>query len=506
MSVNLSISRLVNFGLVITPAGVIAPQLNTGLVLGTSNVIDTVQNFRTYDSLEAVGLDFGAQTEEYLSAQAWFGQKPTPNSLNIGRWVKNAAAGVLVGGPVSAADQLASAWTGITTGSFKIQVDTAVATNVTGLNFGAVTNMNAVAAVIQAGIQGLGGQFAAVTCAWNANYQRFQITSGTTGAASVVDFLTPAGTGVDISGMLEMTSTSSGAYEAPGEAAQSALAAVEQYDSQYGGQWYHLFVPSAADADALAISPYVDGDVIPHFFWYNSQDAGMLNANYTAGIGYLEQQLQSQHTGIQYSSTSKYAAFSMAARIATVNWSGSNTAISLMYKTEPGIAAENLNDTQIGNLEGYNVNVFVTYSSGSPTSGTPIIEPGICPSGQFIDTIVGSDGLRGQIGVNVFNILLAQQAKIPQTDAGVTTLETGVQSACDQYVTNGFLAPGIWNAGGFGTLTEGQFLDMGYYVYGQPINQQSEAQRAQRICPPIQVAAKLAGAIDTVSGTVYVNA
>lgn len=500
MTTNLSATRLVNFGVVITPQGVQAPSLNTGLVLGTSTVIDVVTRMRIYNTLAAVATDFGTSAQEYLSAQAWFGQSPQPTSLNIGRWANAASAGQLYGGPVSLANQLLSAWTGITTGKLGIAIN-GVGPSITGnLVFTGATTMPGVAAIIQTGIQAIGGGFAAVTCVWDPVGQRFVITSGTTGASSTVSFLTAPGSGVDVTAMMAGLSTSPGAYVANGIAAESALAAVVLFDNLFGGQWYNLFIPSAVDSDFVQIGPYLDGDVNPHFLWINSQESAMLSSGDTTHIGYLMQQLQTQHAAIQYSSTSLYAAWSAAARIATVNYAGSNTAISLFYKQEPGIAPETLTSTQISALESYNVNVFVSYSNGAS-----ILEPGICPSGQFVDTIIGVDGLRTQVATNVFNLLFSQTTKIPQTDAGVVTLETGVEAACQQYVVNGLGAPGTWNTGGFGQLQQGQWLDQGFYVYAPPISSQSQAQRQARISPPIQVAFKLAGAIDLVSGTVFVN-
>ena len=511
MSINLPVSRLVNFQAVLTPQAFQAPSLNTGLVLGTSTVIDVVTRMREYFTLAAVATDFGTSAQEYLSAVAWFGQSPQPQSLFIGRWANAASAGQLFCGALSAANSLISAWTGITTGKIKLAVDGGSATATGAIDLSAVTTFAGIAAAIQAAVQLLGGAFAAVTCTYNPVYNRFFFTSGTTGTTSAISFLTAPGSGTDITGMLAGLSTSSGAYVANGIASETLLAAIVLFDNQFGGQWYNEFAPSAADADVLAIAPYFDGDATPHFQWSNTQETAVLTANDTTNVGYKLQQLVSQHTAVQYSSTSLYAVWSMAARIATVNWAGSNTAISLFYKQEPGIAPETLTGTQISNLEGYNVNVYGIFWAqssaipGVPAPPVPILEPGICPSGQFIDTIVGIDGLRTQCQTNVFNILFSQTTKVPQTDAGVTTLETGVESACTQYVTNGFLAPGPWNAAGFGQLVQGQYLDKGYYVYAAPVASQSAGQRAARACPPIQVAAKLAGAIDTVAGTIFVN-
>jgi hypothetical protein len=501
MTINLPVSRIINVGLVITPQAIQAPSLSTGLILGTSTIIDTVQRMRIYNSLPAIATDFGTTAEEYLAAVLWFGQSPQPNQLNVGRWCNTAAAGKLLGAPLSTANQLLTAWTSITTGSFKLGVDGGAVTNVPTLNFSGAITLQGVAAIIQIGVRALGGTYANVGVVYNATFTRFEFTSGTTGSASAVAFLQTGTTGVDISGQLGGL-VASGGYTAPGIAAESALAAVVLFDTQFAGQWYNLIIPDALDTDHVSIAPYIDGDATPHFYWITTAEAQVLASGDTTHIGALLQQLQSQHTAWQYSSTNLYAAWSMAARIATVNYAGSNTALSLMYKTEPGVIAENLTSTQANAIYGYNGNVFVNYQFGA---GTAIIEQGICPSGQFIDTVIGSDGLRLQIQSNVFGILQGTPTKVPQTDPGVNLLENGVNSACAQYVTNGFAAPGVWTGNSFGQLVAGQWLDTGYYVYAQPIALQSPAQRAIRACPPIQTAVKCAGAIDTCAVTVYVN-
>ena len=502
MNQNLPISRLVNFGAVITPQGVQAPTLNTGLVLDTSTVIDVVSRMRTYDSLDAVAADFGTTSPVYYSAAAWFGQSPQPTSLNVGRWAQSASAGQLICAPLSPTNSLVATWAAIASGSFKVAVDGGSVTNTGSIVFTGVTTLPGVAALIQTQLRTLGGAFTAVTCTYDSVYNNFTITSGTTGTSSAVSFLTAGTTGTDVSGMMGGLSTDSGAYVANGIAAETALAAVTLFDDEFGGQWYANFGPEYADSDCEAIGPYFDADNTPHFLWYNSQESAMLGSGATGSIGYAMQQLQTQHCAIQYSGQSEYAAWSMAARIATVNWAGSLTAISLMYKQEPGIAPDNLNVSQINNLESYNVNGYVVYAGGS---GTPILETGVTPSGQFVDTIYGVDGLRTQMMTNVFNILFSQTTKVPQTDAGANTILTGVTNACVQYITNGFGAPGIWNAAGFGSLVQGEYLDTGYYAYVAPIASQTEAERQERICPPISVAFKLAGAINTVSGTIFIN-
>lgn len=72
-------------------------------------------------------------------------------------------------------------------------------------------------------------------------------------------------------------------------------------------------------------------------------------------------------------------------------------------------------------------------------------------------------------------------------------------------VNNGLIAPGTWNADGFGLLERGDYLEKGYYVYVSPIADQPQSEREQRKLPVIQIAAKLAGAVHFVDVQIDVN-
>jgi hypothetical protein len=187
----------------------------------------------------------------------------------------------------------------------------------------------------------------------------------------------------------------------------------------------------------------------------------------------------------------------MLARILTVNWQASNTAISLMYKTEPGITPEALTATQAAALKGFNCNVYASYDIGTSLSGTPILQYGICPSGNYIDEVIGAAALAGTIQTNVFNALYGTSTKIPQTDLGQGQIEGQIVLALQQFVKNGFLGPNVWDGPSFGNLAYGQYLPKGWYVYQPSVSSQTPAQRASRASVPFQVAAVQAGAINT---------
>ena len=69
----------------------------------------------------------------------------------------------------------------------------------------------------------------------------------------------------------------------------------------------------------------------------------------------------------------------------------------------------------------------------------------------------------------------------------------------------GFIAPGQWNGSACLTLKTGDYLQQGYVVLSEAIDDQDQADRDARKAPPIYVCTKLAGAIESVIIQVNVN-
>lgn len=491
----LPVSRLISVAVNLTPNAAQAQNLSSLLLLGSTDVIDVVERFRTYSSVNAVAADFGTTAPEYLAASLWFQQTPQPTSLQIGRWAQANSKGGLRCAPLSASQQAIATWNAVTAGAFTYTKDGGSATTVTGLNFSASANLNAVAAVIQAALTG-------VTCVWNATFSRFEFKSATTGATSSVSFLTTPGSGTDISAMLGGRSTSSGAYVYAGMAAETAVEAATLFDNQFGQQWYALSFADTniVNADHLAVAAFLEATNNKHLYGVTTQEAGVLVAATTTDIAYQLSQLAYKKTLVQYSSSSAYAVVSALARILTTDYTGNSTVITLMYKTEPGITAELLSATQADSVAAKNCNVFVKYNNA-----TAILQNGVTSSGIFLDVVTGTDWLAITLQNELYNLLYTSPTKIPQTDAGTQLLVTTCEAVCSQAVTNGLLAPGTWSSAGFGLLKQNDFLAKGFYVYAPKVSAQLAADRTARKSVPIQIAAKLAGAVHSVSIGVVVN-
>ena len=301
-------------------------------------------------------------------------------------------------------------------------------------------------------------------------------------------------------GLFGNTVTNSGAYVVQGADSQTPLQAVVDYDNSFGQGFYGLAVLDAEDDELIAIANYIEATNTKHVFAVSTIKAGVIVGSVVNDIASRLKALNLKRTAVQYSSSNPYSAVSLLARILTTNYNANNSVITLMYKQEPGIVAEQLSATEIGVLESKNANVFVAYNNN-----TAIVEKGVMSNGYFVDEVTGTDWLALTIQNEIFNALYTTSTKIPQTDSGVHTLITVAESVCAQGVVNGLLAPGTWNTGGFGALNQGDFMAKGFYVYAASVNTQFSADRAARKSPPIQVAAKLAGAIHTVDVIINVN-
>ena len=498
MTQGLSVSRLIDVTVVLAPVAAQGANLNSLLIMGDSNVINVEERIRSYDSLEEVAADFGVNDPEYDAAVLFFGQIPQPSQLYIGRWASTATHGYLFCGALSVEEQDIDTWKAIVAGQFKINLNGAGATNVTCGTFAGAANINAVAAIIQVAVRAIGGGgFAAATVTWNGS--QFVFGSGTTGAASTVAALT-AGNAADISAVLKGTAgTLSNIVD--GIAAETPEEAVIILNNN-AVSWYALTFAATqviSDDEYLDVCGFVEASSNPHVLGITSTDAACADPASTTDIAYLVNAAGYNRSFVQYSDND-YAAASFFGRAVTVNFDGSNTTLTMMYKQEPGVVPQSLTATQADALKTKKANVFVNYNND-----TAIIQYGTMASGAYFDDIFGLDWLKQAVQTAVYNLLYTSLTKIPQTDAGNQQIANTITAVLAQGVNNGLIAPGVWNSGGFGQLAQGDFLETGYYIYCPPIATQSQGDREARKSVLFQIAVKLAGAIHTVDIQINVN-
>ena len=136
--------------------------------------------------------------------------------------------------------------------------------------------------------------------------------------------------------------------------------------------------------------------------------------------------------------------------------------------------------------------------------------PAVLTSGAntFFDNVYNLGWFVGGIQVAGFNFLQGISTKLPQTEDGMDGLKGAYAGVAIQAGVNGYVAPGTWTSSiPFGVPANflANIANTGYYIYSQPIAQQSPASRAARQAPLVQIALKLAGGINSSNVVVNIN-
>lgn len=127
---------------------------------------------------------------------------------------------------------------------------------------------------------------------------------------------------------------------------------------------------------------------------------------------------------------------------------------------------------------------------------------------KFFDQVYNLIWFVNALKVAGFNMLLQVGSKIPQTEAGMSLLKDAYRRVCEQALSNAYVAPGTWtSAERFGNTEDmlQNIIERGYYIYSQPVSEQSVVDRQARKAPLIQIAIKEAGAVHSSNVVINVN-
>ena len=282
-------------------------------------------------------------------------------------------------------------------------------------------------------------------------------------------------------------------------------------------EWYVLIPLGASEADILTLADWVESAQPVTILAYTTGESVNLSLHENAsgtdadkdteGIfrklkakGYRRsfgQYCNQPDTPDAVAATMGYA---MGANDGTIN-----SAYTLAYKHLPGVTPDDLTENQVSYVvgtstsEGVNGNVYVNRQDSYN-----VLQQGRMADGTPFDEIIYLDMLMYRITLNVMD-LLYKARKIPDTDPGVTQIMNVINNACDQFVNIGYIAPGVWKDGDILKLKYGDTLAKGYLVQAESVDNQSQADRENRLSPPIYVSIKLAGAIEYITIPIKVN-
>lgn len=465
------------------------------LCLTDSVLLSTTVRHKSFSSASAVGDFFGSSSEEYKAADAYFFQDPAledqPDQLDFGRFADSSIAALLECGD-SPLTTIAS-WQAITSGDLAITIDGGLV-ELKILNFSAVTSLDDVATVIDTAL-GANGD-----CYYLGG--RFNINSATTGAASTITLLSTvaAGSVTDISGTgyldgdtAKSPTVPGGAILSQGQIAEDVATAITAIEN-VNNDWYAMGALKKF-RDLTETEDMADEiESRRKMFLIATNDANTLVAGSTSTFAYYVKNANYKRSGhVYHDDSTLYPDFSWYGQelpkdLGSTNWA---------YKTFAGIAegAEveipevSLTESQKDAALSVNTNIYTeTLGAAHTFAGTMGGGRNIDKDGEFIDIVRNIDFLQARVEEGIFSVLLEKDI-IPYTNAGISIVETRVQSRLDQYgVKQNILVEGT---------VETSFPKR---------SDTSQSDRDDRLLPDSTFQAELTGGINKVilRGTVYV--
>lgn len=190
-----------------------------------------------------------------------------------------------------------------------------------------------------------------------------------------------------------------------------------------------------------------------------------------------------------------------AGRLMSTDYAGSNTCQTMHMKDLVGVDV----DTGITQTIANTCELVGADFYGSIAGLPKYFSTG---GNDYDDNVINLMWLVFALEVAGFNAIAQTSTKIPQTEAGMSVLKGAYIDVLNQAVRNGFLAPGSWKSPDlFGNPEDlkANVLEQGWYIYSQPVVQQSQSEREARVAPLVQIAVKYAGAIHSSDVIVNVN-
>lgn len=487
----LPIALVVNVTLTQTPSGLDTPNVNS-LALFTNEPSGNIDQYGIYHSTSGVANDFGTDSVTAEMANAIFAQ--TPNILSGG--------GRLVVLPLLDADSATqgkfvsasltstlAALILVDDGDIKITVD-GTAHNLTGLNFTQCVGLVDIAAVIQQRLN---------DCVVTATTSVLTVTSNKVGSTStIVLAAVSGGTGTDLSSVsyLKVSSgTPTAGANSDGETIEEAIARTKSL-VQYFGVITNLALEDAAIEAASDAVQAQDLIFLQH----------VANPSAIAGIGTTIQEESNIKTRILlHTATLEEANLFKAAysgRGFSVEMSGSNTASTMNLKSLSTISPDQgITETLYAAADEAGVDLYVSYQGVAAVYSTG--------GNEFFDNVYADAALKFALETAGFNYLRQTSTKVPQTEKGMAGLKNAYSQVMEQFVRNGYVAPGAWSSSdtfGDPATFKANIEQFGFYIYSTPIALQNQTDRENRKAPLVQIAFKRAGAMHTSDVIVIVNA
>lgn len=488
---DLPIQNIINISVTQTPIGIAAKNVNN-VAIFTQDAAINGELFGQYTSPNAVAANYGTNSKTALMANNLFAQLPNLLSGD-GQLVVIPMAGAVSATPETfhtpnIAANLANI-IAVTNGDLKVTVN-GVVQNLAGLNFSLCQTFADVAAVIQTalidcGVSVLGGN--------ELQFSDYKVGSTTTVALAAF-----AGGGTDLTGAT-LLNTAAGTTTAGTNSSGETIA--QCYARTFSKVSYTPIMTTAdlEDAAIVAAAAFIQAE--PNMFFHHcasTQDV--------TGVAATIQQATDTRTRLIGYFTGGIAAANLAkaayvGRAFSTDFTGSNTAATMNLKQLTNVTPDqNLTQTLYNEAQTNGIDLYASFA-GFPS----VISTG---GNNYFDNVYFALAFLFYLEAAGFDYLAGTNTKIPQTEPGITGLKNAYRLICQQFVTNGCIAPGAWNSAetfGDPQIFNNNIANNGYYIYSLPLSAQSQSDRSARKAPLIQIACKEAGAVQESNVLVVVN-
>lgn len=257
------------------------------------------------------------------------------------------------------------------------------------------------------------------------------------------------------------------------------------------------FTAELTDAEILALAAEIASGNIPTVLFCQTDDTNCLQTG-TDNVMKSLQDKSYDKVCCMYA-TQSYECIAVLGLFSGMNSLEPNSAYTMSYKNLVGFNPEQVGTAGVTALESYNGNTFCRFGGRYN-----FLYPMVVSSGLHLDEVFTVDAAHFLIQNGVV-AGIAGRRKIAQTDDGMGEIVAFVTDGCEKMADAGFIASGVWNGPPVMNLNTGDAIIGGYLIQHQSMAEQSAADRAKRISPPVYVCLKLSGAIEHVLIRVYVN-
>lgn len=338
---------------------------------------------KEYTSIESVAIDFASTSSAYIAATKYFGQERRPPKIVIGRRQINSV--------------------NVTVNS--VVVGTTYSMTINGVLISYVAQSSATQQTIIDGLEAAYG--AAVTTGTSFLDNTGSFTVGVTVSGSAWSF--------------KATSNLTVTPVAPSETWATTLDAVKASSTAF----YGLNTEDHTDAGILAISAWANATNV---LYGASTSSAAAKTNATNDIA-------SQLHALSYKRTFLLWSASANTDFPECAWVGDRLppvagSAQWIHATLIGVAADNLSDDEIANLNNKKCNYYIVISD------VPVTKKGWVSDGTFIEETMLIDWTKSRIQEAIFRRMV-NSLKLPSDNPGLAVIQTDIYSVLNEGVRNG---------------------------------------------------------------------